>query len=392
MTSTQGRWRILGFTGSRAEYYLQRPLFLALEQSKDFEFSLIVGGAISSESDQKTICDINNDGYSSFELMSSLPLEGSSNHAELISKIVPEVCSLIRDFKPDLALCYADRYETFAFAVAAFHSDLVLVHLEAGDITTGGTYDDQIRHCISQMSHILFSSTPDGLQHIRRLIPQSWRSCHSGLLRQPLLAIHSEEYLSDLCQTLAISRTKPLLLITVHPIPRDLGAGPKIIAEVFEALQLFSSSELDVVITSPNADSGFELIQAEISSHLQSNPDVIHVETLGGERYNALLSMASSRTVIVAGNSSSVIKEAPFYSAYGLNIGTRQAGRESADTQLDVSVHRDEIRHALVKMLKQPCQTKYNPYFNNDPVAIVLSFLEDILSSRSLEEIKTITY
>ena len=392
MTSIQGRWRILGFTGSRAEYYLQRPLFLALEQSNDFDFSLIVGGAISSESDQKTIDDINNDGYSSFELMSPLPVEGSSNHAELIATIVPEVCSLIRRFQPDLALCYADRYETFAFAVAAFHSDLVVVHLEAGDITTGGTYDDQIRHCISQMSHLLFSSTPGGLQHIRKLIPQSWRSCHSGLLRQPVISIHSDEYVSELCRTLTISETKPLLLITVHPIPRDPGAGPKIIEEIFEALKILESSEIDVIITSPNADSGFDQIQSKISSCLRFNPRIIYVETLGGERYNALLSMAVSRTVIVAGNSSSVIKEAPFYSAYGLNIGTRQTGRESADTQFDVHASRDEISRALTQMLKKPCQTQYNPYFNDDPVAIVINFLKEILSSRSLAEIKTITY
>ena len=45
--------------------------------------------------------------------------------------------SILKKINPDLALVYADRFESFAFAVSATHSDSVLLHIEAGDITQG---------------------------------------------------------------------------------------------------------------------------------------------------------------------------------------------------------------------------------------------------------------
>ena len=324
--------------------------------------------------------------------MSPLLLGRSHNHALLIADMIPELCSIIALSNPDISLCYADRYETFAFALASFHSDLILVHLEAGDITTGGTYDDQIRHCISQMSHILYSSTPSGLQHVRKLVPESWRSYHSGLLRQPRRSSYSESYLRDLCRSLNISSNKPLLLLTVHPIPRDPDASIRTIVETLECLRDFAESDLDVIVTSPNADSGSEQIISAILSRLPTLPHVRYIESLGGERYHALLSMASSRTVIVAGNSSSVIKEAPFYSAYGLNIGSRQSGREPADTQHDVISDRHQIKNILLYMIRNKCFTSYNPYASRDPVDIVLNSLLKIVRTYSFSAIKTIAY
>ena len=65
-------------------------------------------------------------------------------------------------------------------ALASFHNDLILFHIEAGDITEGGTYDDNIRHCISKMSHPCYS-TKNGLRILERLGEEPWRAIHTGL-------------------------------------------------------------------------------------------------------------------------------------------------------------------------------------------------------------------
>ena len=59
---------------------------------------------------------------------------------------------------------------------------------------------------------------------------------------------------------------------------------------------------------------------------MESIRNAEYIESIGGVNYHSIMSLAKERIVIVCGNSSSVIKEAPFYGAHSLNIGVRQAG------------------------------------------------------------------
>ena len=70
---------------------------------------------------------------------------------------------IIANINPDLCIVYADRYE-FAFAIASTHSNKIILHIEAGDITQGGTYDDYIRHWGTKMSHLYCTSTKKGFR------------------------------------------------------------------------------------------------------------------------------------------------------------------------------------------------------------------------------------
>ena len=149
--------KILGFTGSRAEYYILRPLFIALSKIKNLDLELIISGGITKEKDKKTIQDINADQIIVNHIL-DIPSEYKT-HSEKIGYLCIKLPSILKKINPDLSLVYADRFESFAFAVSATHSDTVLLHIEAGDITQGGTYDDYIRHCISKMSHLFCTST-----------------------------------------------------------------------------------------------------------------------------------------------------------------------------------------------------------------------------------------
>ena len=53
--------KIICFTGSRAEYYLLRPLLLGLKKVKKYEIFLIISGGILIEENKKTIEDIKKD-------------------------------------------------------------------------------------------------------------------------------------------------------------------------------------------------------------------------------------------------------------------------------------------------------------------------------------------
>ena len=53
----------------------------------------------------------------------------------------------------DIFVVYADRYESFAAAIAASQTNTITVHIEGGDITEGGALDDNVRHAMTKLSH-----------------------------------------------------------------------------------------------------------------------------------------------------------------------------------------------------------------------------------------------
>lgn len=369
--------KILGFTGSRADYYLQRSVFAHLKGALNVDLEIIVSGGILEESTSRTLADIENDNI---PILAKLKVDpavlASDSHSLQIANLLPALDSLIVSSKADVAVVYADRFESFAFALAAFHRNLIILHLEAGDVTEGGTYDDSIRHCITKLSHLQATSTKQGLRVVRSLGEESWRSEHVGLLSYESMASYTLEESRQVAHSLGLRPEKGLILATMHPIPSAPDLTYQEASAFFSALVQVASLDLfDIVITSPNSDQGSSAIAEIISHAVSTTPQLTYIESLGGFRYHALLSLASTKTVIVAGNSSSVIKEAPFYGAHGLNIGRRQLGREKADSQLDVIADTESIVSSLLRLADKKCLVGRNPYFSESPSLKVVEFL-----------------
>ena len=99
------------------------------------------------------------------------------------------------------------------------------------------------------------------------------------------------------------------------------------------------------------------------------------------------MSLAKERIVIVCGNSSSIIKEAPFYGAHSLNVGVRQAGREAADSQINCICDRNIISDNLKELSEKKCEIGFNPYFKNNPSDNIIYFIEKIFKEKTLSEI-----
>jgi len=377
--------KVLGFTGSRADYYLQQPVFKRLNRHPNIDLEIIVSGSILEECNQKTLNDICAD---KIPIAACIPLLDSSNHSIQIANLLIGLDPLIAASQADIALVYADRYESFAFALACFHQDLVVMHLEAGDITEGGTYDDSIRHCITKISHIQAASTDQGLKVIRAMGEQPWRSVRIGLLSYESFADIPLEDAMAVADSLGVRQGKSLIVATMHPIPMDLELTRQETIEFLRGLEYASQSDrFSIVLTAPNRDHGSEVISSLISERLPQISSCIYIESLGGFRYQSLLSLARIKNVIVCGNSSSVVKEAPFYGAHGLNVGRRQLGREKAESQVDVVANGEKIAEALLVLSKIMCTTRENPYLSDYPSENVFDFLLATFETRSHSEL-----
>lgn len=378
--------KIVCFTGSRAEYYLLRPLFLELKKNNNFELFLIISGGILKEKMKRTLQDIKEDGIN---ILAKIPLNNSdNNHSLSIGKLCIEIVHYLNNLNPDLGIVYADRYESFGFAIAASHSDIPILHLEAGDITEGGTYDDQIRHCITKLSHLFCTSTSKGREVISSLGEERWRSMHSGLISYDDMQEVTHNDQIQVIRELKLIKNVPIILATFHSIPRDLEVTKNETIEFLEGLKIFSkNNEIKIIITAPNNDAGNEIILNLISQYQISIKNFLYIESLGGKRYHSLMSLTKDRVVIVCGNSSSIIKEAPYYGAHSLNIGIRQSGREKSSTQIDCKADRNLINLNLNKLLEKNCIQGFNPYYKKDSSKNIMLFIEKIFKEKSKKEI-----
>ncbi len=362
-----------------------RPLIRTLLKKKNFDLGIIVSGGILIEQSQKTLNDIKTDGI---DIVAKLPVDtANENHAYTIGELCLKILPEIKKYSPDLSIVYADRYEAFSFAIAVSHSDIPLLHLESGDITEGGTHDDQVRHCISKLSHLFCCSTLKGCEVISRLGEESWRCIHSGLISYDDMRFISEINRRKVLEKFSIEE-EVILLATMHPIPKNLELTKIESIEFFEALKLIAKlKNIKIFITAPNNDQGTKIISCLIKKYISKIENAIYVESFGGKLYHSMMSLAKDKNLIVCGNSSSIIKEAPFYGAHSLNIGSRQRGRESASTQTNTEAERKLIFDQLKILFNKKCQKGSNPYYKENSSETIIKFIEDVFKKYSKEEI-----
>ncbi len=377
---------ILCFTGSRAEYYILRPLLRKLNNIKNINLELVVSGGITKELNKRTISDIKKDQIQIAKVIDIPKIY--NNHSEIIGFLCLELSPIIIKKNPELCIVYADRFESFAFAISASHLDKILLHIEAGDITEGGTYDDYVRHCITKMSHLFCTSTKNGLEVISRLGEEPWRAIQSGLLSYEDMNLITEEDQNKVIKELGLSNDWPIIIATMHPIPKDLKGTENETLQLLKALRKFSkTNDSYILITGPNSDYGNHIINNAIENYISNIRNARFFESLGGYRYQTLMSLSKSRNILICGNSSSIIKEAPFYKAHSLNIGKRQNGREASSTQVNCAANEREIFENLEKLITYRNTKCINPYYLKDSSKLIINFIFRIFENYTKNEI-----
>ena len=376
--------KIIAFTGNRADFYLQLPLLRRINIDNDLNLKLVVSGGILSD-DNTVMDDIKKNNLI---IGKKIKLEQyPKNHSFAIAEVISQSSIYIDNFKPDLCIIYADRFESFGFSVASFHSNVPCMHIEAGDITNGGTYDDNIRHCITKMSHLFCTSTKKGLDIINNLGEEPWRAIHSGLLSYEDMKKINAEDKKEIINQLELGN-KPIILCTMHPIPNSIQETLNEISELFLALsKLSKENNLNIIFTAPNNDSGSKDIRDFITKNIKFINGAKFIDTLGGHRYQSLLSLSVDRPVVICGNSSSIIKEAPYFNAHGLNIGRRQLKREGASSQINCDGNKSDIYKILHRLIKEKCEVEFNPYYVQNSSKKIVDFIKSTFSSKTREQI-----
>ena len=353
--------KICIITGTRAEYGLLKPLIDKIYKSKDLELQLVVTGMHLSPEFGLTYKEIEEDGY---PITSKIEMLLSSDTSVGITKSIGVALIGFADYyeqyKPNMVIILGDRYEMLAAAISAMVAKVPIAHIHGGELTEG-VMDEAIRHSITKMSHIHFTSTEEHRNRVIQLGEQPQFVYNVGALG--IENIKSIQLLDKetLEKQIKFRFTCKTIMVTYHPVVMENISTKKQFSNILEVLH--AHNEISVIFTKANADMDGRIINQMIDDFVNEHRERCSAYTsLGQLKYLSTLQFCRA----VVGNSSSGIIEVPSFGIPTVNIGDRQKRRTHAKSVLNCGNDKTVIEIALQQALSDEVANKAknirNPY------------------------------
>lgn len=349
--------KIAVFTGARAEYGLLYWLLKDLQQDTEVDLQLLVSAMHLSPEFGMTCQQIEADGFAITEKVEMLLSSNSAvGTAKSIGLGVLGFADALERMRPDVLVVLGDRFEALAVAQAAMILRIPVAHIHGGEITEGA-YDDAIRHAITKLSLLHFTSTESHRKRVIQLGEHPSRVFNVGAVGLDHLQRSRMLTLPDLSASLNFKLEQPYLLVTYHPVTLASEPTKASFENLLNALDEFSHYQ--VILTYPNADDGGREIIPLLESYAKKQPArVLAIPSLGQQRYLSAVKYAAA----VVGNSSSGVIEVPSFKVPTVNLGERQRGRLAADSMFSCPATQEAITETLHKALKSDMSQVVNPY------------------------------
>lgn len=370
------RRKICIITGSRAEYGLLSGLMRVIKNDPILDLQIIATNMHLSPEFGLTYREIEKDGFYINKKVEML-LSSDTSNATVKSVGLGTIgfADAYEDLRPDLIVVLGDRFEILAAVSAALFYKIPVAHLHGGEITEGA-YDDCIRHAITKMSHLHFTSTEEYRKRVIQLGEQPDRVFHVGAIgveNIKKIKLLSKQELED---SIGFKFGLKSLLVTFHPVTLEDSTAEQQCLNLLEVLE--SLRDYHFLFTLPNSDTNGRIIGECIRQFVDNHSDrAIAFASLGHTRYLSALQYVSA----VVGNSSSGIIEVPNFGIPTLNIGNRQKGRIAAKSVIHCGIEKDEIKVGLKKVLSESilsiAQLKKNPYDKEGTVDTIYSILKN---------------
>lgn len=338
--------RICVLTATRAEYGLLKNLILRLSEREDVQTAVAVTGAHLAPEFGETWKEIEEDGI---PIDRKIPILEDGDDGTAVSRTMAAALTgfgrYFEETRPDMLVVLGDRYETLAVCIAAMNARIPIAHLHGGE-TTQGAVDEAVRHAVTKLSYLHFTSTEEYRKRVIQLGEAPERVYTVGapgvenILEQRLLPREELE------KSIGFSLRGPYALVTFHPVTLEGDVAGQA-AEVLAALEEYRRERgFSYLITKANADAGGRAVNRALARYAKEHSrDVLLVDSLGMRRYLSAVKYCS----MVVGNSSSGIIEAPSLGAPTVNIGDRQKGRVRAESVIDCRAEKGEIVEAMKK-------------------------------------------
>lgn len=371
--------KIAVVTATRAEYGILTPLIRKINNDNDLELELLVTGTHLVEKYGYTKKFIVEDG---FVISHEINILEAGNGPREISRTVANAINGFSEIfskdRPDMLVILGDRTEMLGIAIAAMNERIPIAHIHGGEVTEGAV-DDCVRHSLTKMSYLHFSSTEMYRKRIIQLGEAPSRVFNVGalgtenILNEELLTEEEVRFMAG------ISIDRPYAVVTFHPVTLESDSASEQVQELCNAM--LKNSEIFYLITMANADNGGDMVNRMLKEFSEQYPENITlVSSLGMKKYLSAVKYAT----FVLGNSSSGIIEAPIIGTPTVNIGDRQKGRFMANSIISCEPIEADIDKAIKIAERMPhVNSRIYGYGNTSEkiVDIIKSFLsKDVIN------------
>lgn len=370
--------RIGIMTGTRAEYGLLKSLMQEINKDNDLELYLIVSGMHLSPEFGMTYQEIEEDG---FEINAKVEMLLSSDSPAGISKSIGlGVIGFADEFQRadlDMLILLGDRYEALSAAICALVMRIPIAHLHGGELTEGAI-DEGIRHSITKMSYLHFTSTEQYRNRVIQLGENPERVFYVGALGVENIKKINLMTKEELERSIHFEIDENTVIVTYHPVTLENNTVEEQFLNLLEVLD--RNPKIRMIFTKTNADTNGRIVNELIDKYAAQNSErACAFMSLGQKRYLSALKYCR----IVIGNSSSGIIEAPSFGKPIINIGDRQKGRICADSVINCGYTQQEIQRAMETALTEEFENKArncrNPYEKENTAANIISVIKDYL-------------
>lgn len=366
---------------------MQYPILRAIDRHPDLDYRLIVSGAHLDPNFGSTLDEIMSDGFHiDAEVKIEMDAGSLFSTAKAIGSGILAISHVLNDLRPHMMLVYADRFEGFAAVIAASQMNIPTAHIEGGDLTEGGALDDSVRHAMTKLAHIHFTTNQQASNRILGMGEELWRVHTVGF---PAIDLISEGRFAssiEVAEKLNLDLSRPIVLFTQHSVSTEFKQAVTQLKPSLLAIERLASEGVQTILTYPNNDAGGKAIieQLEIFASAKIKNTQL-IRSLGRHNYHGVLALARNPLVRVAcvGNSSSGLKETPAFGCPTVNIGSRQEGRLRGGNVLDANYDTDDVYTAIKRCLfdedfRALSMSAENPYWLGDAGSKIADVLAKI--------------
>jgi GDP/UDP-N,N'-diacetylbacillosamine 2-epimerase (hydrolysing) len=368
--------KICVVTATRAEYGLLYPLIKKISKDEELILQLVVTGMHLSSEFGLTYKMIEKE----FNINKKVEILLSSDTKVAISKSMGlaqiSFAETFDELNPDMIVILGDRYEMLSVASCAMIANIPIIHIHGGE-TTEGAFDEAIRHSITKMSHLHFTSTDEYKSRVIQLGENPSTVFNVGALG--VENIKEVELLTkeEFEESIEFKLNKKNLMITFHPVTLENATAGEQFQELLDAIDQLEDT--NIIFTKANSDTNGRIINNMIDEYVLKNSiKSIAFHSLGMKRYLSGLQFMDG----VVGNSSSGIIEAPSFNIATINIGDRQKGRVQSKSIINCLPKKDNILKNINKIYTKEyidiLNKSSNPYEKEGTSSTILAQIKSV--------------
>lgn len=288
-----------------------------------------------------------------FPIHARIPMFLEGGNPRIMTKIsgfcllgLPDIFAKL---KPDIVFVNGDRFEILPVALATVSSNILLAHLEGGDVS--GTIDESIRHATTKLAHFHFPATQKSAE---RILAMGENPKHIFVAGSPVIDTISRLNLS-LDNSVyerngfrggeKIDFTNPFLLVLQHPVTTRYKENQ---ADTKELIAAVEQAPVQKLFLAPNIDAGSDGVSVALRAYREKRPSrTAFLKSLIPEDYYKVFAGAA----VVVGNSSSFLREGAFLGIPAVIVGDRQQNRERGKNVIEVVAKKEDILSAIQQQM-----------------------------------------